>query len=124
MKQKINLSLSESELSEFRLLVDNSQINGLKNLVALLVDKDNIDEYIKRKVYEALSDLSGFDIDKIKDSQKLKIDLGLSSYHKKALKGYFMKILSDLSSEKIITVKECEDLEKVSDCIKLLKSKI
>ncbi len=124
MKQKIVLSLSKSELSEFRFLVNSSQNDDLKKLVTLLVDRDNPDEYIKRKVYEALSDLSGFDIDEINDSQKLKSDLGLTTYHKKALKGYFLKILSDLGSDKNITVKECEELEKVSDCLKLLKSKI
>ena len=124
MKQKILLSLNKSELSEFRLLVNNSQIHDLKELVTLLIDRENSDEYIKRKVYEALSDLSGFDIDYIEDNHQLKTDLYLNNYHKKALKGYFLRILSDLGSDRIVTVRECEKLEKVSDCVELLKSKL
>ncbi|NAS12285.1 hypothetical protein [Poritiphilus flavus] len=124
MNQKIVLSMTQNELQEFSTLVESSEIKDLKELVKLVVSKDDPDTFIKRKVYEALSDLSGFDIDDINDDQELKSDLGLTNYHKKSLKRYFQRIVNDLDSDKIITVAECEKLDKVSDCIKLVKSKL
>ncbi|EZH75041.1 hypothetical protein ATO12_09955 [Aquimarina atlantica] len=124
MKQKIILSLNQKELEKFITIVQGSQIRELDNLVKLVIGKTDKDGYIKRRVYEALSDLSGFEIDYIKDNQSLKTDLGLTIYHKKSLKRYFQRIVRDLKSNKTVTVIECEKLTKVSDCIKLVKSKI
>lgn len=124
MKQKIILSLDNLELEKFRKLVQSSNLEDLNKLVKLVVQKNDPDSYIKRKVYEALSDLSGFEIDFIKDSHKLKGDLGLTNYHKKSLKTYFQRIVKELGSSKIVTVTECEKLEKVTECLKLIKSKI
>ncbi|TYP99231.1 hypothetical protein C7447_102553 [Tenacibaculum adriaticum] len=124
MNQKIILSLNQEELENFRVLVKNSDLDLLNDLVQLVVLKDDPEKYIKRKVFEALSDLSGFNINVINESQKLKFDLGLTNYHKKSLKIYFQRIVKDLNSTKIISVTECEKLEKVSDCLKLVKSKL
>jgi hypothetical protein len=124
MKQKIILSLNNAELEVFRELVKNSNLEDLNKLVNLVVQKDDPDSFIKRKVYEALSDLSGFGIDFIKESHKLKSDLGLTNYHKKSLKTYFQRIVKELDSDKIVSVTECEKLEKVTECLELVKSKI
>lgn len=124
MKQKILFSLDPDELLQLRELLQKSNLAGMQELVDLVVDKENPDDYIKRKVFEALSDLSGFDIEDINENQKLKTDLGLSLYHKRSLKSYFQKIVKDLKSDKIIKVKECENLRTVKDCIVLVKSKV
>lgn len=94
------------------------------NLIDGKDGKDDKDEYIKNKVFWALSDLGGFDIRTITEEQDLGIDLGLDVLQKRSLKSYFQNILSDLKSSKIISVTECENLEKVSDCLKLIKSKL
>ncbi|KQC31339.1 hypothetical protein [Flagellimonas eckloniae] len=124
MKQKILFSLDADELLELRELLQKSNLAGMQELVDLVVDKGNPDDYIKRKVFEALSDLSGFDIEDINESQNLKLDLGLSLYHKRSLKSYFQKIVKDLKSDKVVKVKECERLGTVKDCIVLVKSKV
>ncbi|TSE04005.1 hypothetical protein [Aquimarina algiphila] len=124
MKQKIILTFNKEELNKFEEALGNSGINKLSELVTLVISKDNPEKYITRKVKEALSDLSGFEIEFITLSHNLKTDLGLTNYHKKSLKFYFQRIVKDLDSKKAVTVQECEKLTKVSDCIKLIKSKI
>lgn len=124
MKQKIYLTLTDSDIEALKTLVLTSESNNFNSLFKLLIDKENKDEYIKHYVYLALSDISDFEIDEFDDNSDLKLDLGLSLYHKRALKNYFQKIVTDLNSVKTITVKECEDLKKVSDCLKLVKSKV
>lgn len=124
MKHKIYLSLNDSDIETLKTLVLASESNNLNSLLKLLIDKEDKDEYIKHNVYLSLSDISGFEIDDFNDNSDLKLDLGLSLYHKRALKNYFQKIVTDLSSVRTISVKECEDLKKVSDCLKLVKSKV
>ena len=121
---KIVLTFNQSELEEFSGLIESSQIEELKRVVRLVISKDHPKEYIERKVLEALSDLSGFEIDKIKPSQDLRFDLGLTLYHKKSLKTYFQRVLKDLGSNGSIMVSECEKLKQVKDCITLVNSKI
>jgi len=124
MKHKIYLSLTDNDIEALKTLVLASESDNLNSLFKLLIDKEDKDEYIKHNVYLALSDISGFETDDFNDNSDLKLDLGLSLYHKRALKNYFQKIVTDLNSVKTITVKECEDLKKVSDCLKLVKSKV
>lgn len=124
MKHKIYLSLTDNDIEELKSLVFASESKNLNSLFKLIIDKEDKDEYIKHNVYLALSDLSGFEPDDFNENSDLKLDLGLSNYHKRALKNYFQKILTNLNSSKIITLKECEDLKTVNDCLKLLKSKI
>lgn len=124
MKHKIYLSLTDNDIETLKTLIATRESDNLNLLFKLLIDKEDKDEYIKHNVYLALSDISGFGTDDFIDDSDLKLDLGLSLYHKRALKNYFQKIVAELSSLKIITVKECEDLKKVSDCLKLVKSKI
>ena len=124
MKHKIYLSLTDSDMETLKTIVEESDSANLNSLFKLLIDKQDKDEYIKHNVYLSLSDISGFGTDAFNDNSDLKLDLGLSLYHKRALKNYFKKIVNDLGSLEIITVKECEDLKKVEDCINLIKSKI
>lgn len=124
MKHKIYLSLTENDIGKLKALVETNGRSKLTSLVRLLVDKKDKDKYIKHHVYLALSDISGLDPDDFSDMSDLKLNLGLSLYHKRALKNYFQRIVKNLNSVKLITVKECEDLKKVSDCLKLVKSKI
>lgn len=124
MKHKIYLSLNDSDIETLKTLVLASESDNLNSLFKLLIDKEDKDGYIKHNVYLSLSDISGFKIDDFNDYSDLKFDLGLSLYHKRALKNSFQKIVTDLNSVKTISVKECEDLKKVSDCLKLVKSKV
>jgi hypothetical protein len=124
MKHKIYLSLTDEDLEKLRALVDARESDDLNDLIKMLIEKEDKDKYIRHHVYLALSDISGFEPEKIKDDSDLKFDLGLGLYHKRALKSYFQNIVSALHSEKIITVAECENLKKVKDCLKLVNSKI
>lgn len=124
MKHKIYLSLSDKDIEKLKAIIEARESDSLNILFKLLIDKDDKDKYIKHNVYMALSDLSGFEIGKFNDNSDLKLDLGLSLYHKRALKNYFQNIVTDLGAVKIVSVKECEELKKVSDCLKLVKAKI
>ncbi|CAM1353527.1 MULTISPECIES: hypothetical protein [Tenacibaculum] len=124
MKQRILLSFDSQELKEFKTVINNSNNQTLQNLVKLVTERQDTDEFIKRKVFEALSDLSNCDIDEIKVDQNLKNHLGLTIYHKKSLKTYFQRIINELNANAIISVRECEILTNVSTCIQLIKSKL
>lgn len=124
MKYKISLLLDEDDIN---LLIEFSNTTDSVNLKSQIVSQASLiksDEYIKHHVYLALADISGKDYSFISDEKSLKTDLGLSLYHKRSLKNYFQKIVSDLNSNKIITVKECEDLIAVKNCLTLVKSKV
>jgi len=123
MKHKFYLSLDDNELKSLQALISDES-NTLNNLFENFINIQDQDAYVKHHVYLSLSDISGFNIDDFDNNSDLKIDLGLSMYHKKALKNYFQKIVKELNSINIITVKECEGLIKVNDCLKLVKSKI
>lgn len=124
MKHKIYLSLTDNDIQDLKTLILASESDNLNSIFKLLIDKDDKHEYIRHKVYLALSDISGFEVDDFNDNSDLKLDLGLSLYHKRALKNYFQKIVTDLNSIKTISVKECESLKKVNDCLKLINSKV
>lgn len=122
-RSKIHLSLTESDMMLLKDIVTKRSPDNLNSLLELLVEKEDEDEYIRYNVYLALSDISGYSIDDFEDDTNLKSGLGLSLYHKKALKNYFQSIADDLGFSKVITVRECEELKKVSDCLTLVKSK-
>lgn len=121
--------LEHLKLTEEEILIISEQLNQT-NAVELLskfsrmttkTDKDN---YIKHRVFVTLSEISGISYDRIQESHDLKQDLGLTKYHKRALKKPFQKIVNDLGSQKRINVSECEKLKKVAECIALVKSKV
>ncbi|WP_025142842.1 hypothetical protein [Pedobacter jeongneungensis] len=124
MKRKIYLSVTDSDIDQLKTFLPALKSENLNSLFNLLIEKENVDEYIRHYTYLALSDMSGFEPNDFKDNSDLKFDLGLSLYQKRALKNYFQKVTNDLGSQKNITVKECEDLKKVIDCLKLIKSKL
>ncbi len=124
MKHKVYLSLTDEDIEKLRAIVETGKSDELSSLVKLLTDKEDKAKYIEHHVYLALSDISGFEPDKFNDESDLKYDLGLSLYHKRALKNYFQHIVTELDSDKSITVSECEKLKNVKDCINLVKSKI
>jgi hypothetical protein len=124
MKHRVYLTLTDTEIESLKNLLKSSTNSNLNSLVKLQIEKENKDEYIQHNVYLALSDISGIPTDEISNSNDLKLDLGLSLYHKKALKSYFQNIVNALNSTKKISVTECSDLKKVIDCIKLVKSKV
>ncbi|WP_158858474.1 hypothetical protein [Lunatibacter salilacus] len=124
MKHKVYLSLTDEDLEKLKAVVESGESDDLNKLIKLLTDKEDKNKYIEHHVYLALSDISGFEPEKFNNDSDLKYDLGLSLYHKRALKNYFQKIIAELDSDKTITVSECEKLKKVNDCLKLVKSKI
>ncbi len=85
---------------------------------------DNPAELIKLQVYNTLSFLSGVEVAKIKPNQHLKFDLGLNQTEKWILKRKFNEILQGFGSQKSVTREECNKLKYVSDCTKLVNSKI
>jgi hypothetical protein len=90
-------------------------------IVGSLNDDANI---VKLQVYNVLSFLSGIDIDKINDNNHLKFNLGLNQTEKWILMKKFNEILKDLNSKKFVSRDECSKLEYVSDCVKLVNSKL
>ncbi|HSI76515.1 MAG TPA: hypothetical protein VK957_11480 [Lunatimonas sp.] len=124
MKHKVYLSLTDEDLEKLKAFAESGESDELSAMIKLLTDKKDKAQYIAHQVYLALSDISGFEPDKFNDESDLKYDLGLSLYHKRALKNYFQNIVTELNSDKTITIPECENLKKVKDCLTLVKSKI
>jgi len=124
MKHKVYLSLTDEDLEKLKAIGESGESDDLSSLIKLLTDKEDKNKYIAHQVYLALSDISGFEPEKFNDDSDLKYDLGLSLYHKRALKNYFQNIATALDSDKTITVSECEKLIKVKDCLNLVKSKV
>jgi hypothetical protein len=124
MNKQIYLALSEQQSLQLReMLATNTDINTLQPLIQQL-NTTNSDEFIRSQVIAALAHMSGKMASSIKDTHDLTIELGLTMYHKRALKLPFQRILANLNGTAVITLKECEKLKKVSDCIKLVKGKI
>jgi hypothetical protein len=124
MKHKIYLSLTDAEYKTLKSMVQSSTFDKSNNLILQFPAKENKDDYIKLQVYSVLSDFSRCDPNKFNDSSDLKQDLGLALYHKQALKNSFQNIIQHFRLDGYLTVKECEGLVKVGDCIKLIKSKL
>lgn len=124
MAHKITLLLEDGDVKSLLNFAKTLPASTLKTQIEVQVNLVSKNQYVRHHVYLALADLSGYDYSHIKDTQTLKADLGLGLYHKRALKNYFQKIITDLNSNNIITVKECEDLAKVSDCMTLVTSKL
>jgi hypothetical protein len=93
-------------------------------LISQFIAQEDRDVYVRDHVYCSLSNSSGYDPSTFNDLSDLKEDLGLAIYHKQALKNSFQNILQRFRPDGYITVKECEGLVKVGDCIKLIKSKL
>lgn len=124
MGKKITLLYEDNDLPLLQNLVQGAASDTLKKSLAVALGIAAPQDAIKHKAYAALSDISGYDIATINDEQDLTADLGLSSYHKKALKNYFNRILEELGSQNTVTIGECQALKKVKDCTKLIKSKL
>jgi len=108
--------------------VDCASFPGNKDLVQSLFDKMSArirkEQYIKHQVFIILSTIGSKKYEELNEDQNLKYDLHLTIYHKRALKGSFEDILKEMGSSKTISYVDCEKLEKVSDCIALLRGKL
>lgn len=126
MKKKLHLSLSEPEIRELLSLVSTMRSSSLLDQIRLQLEPDpnNPDPYIREKVYFALSDMSGLPTERIKDSDNLERNLGLSRYQIRALRDNFQQIVKDLGSDATIYIYECDALKRVTDCLEIIKSKL
>lgn len=128
---KINASKEFLKKLQSELDVYHSKVGHLPEALQIIQDNLKIVEsleedknVVKLQVYNVLSFLSDIDIAKIKDNSHLKFNLGLNQTEKWILKRKFNEILKNLNSKKFVTRKECSKLEYVSDCIKLVNSKL
>ncbi|WP_131694665.1 hypothetical protein [Dyadobacter tibetensis] len=124
MVHRINLTLSDAEVKLLLSLIKDTDLEGLKTALNTLAGRADQEAYIRQQVYQALSDLSGYQQEAFNDSSDLKADLGLSNYHKRSLKNYFQNTIESLGSKEVIAVKECETLTKVIDCLNLVNAKL
>lgn len=84
---------------------------------------NDLDGYIRPRVYKALSTISSNSTSIMHDNVDLKYHLYLTSMHLRNLRRPFQEILTSLNSEAMITSEECERLGRVKDCIDLIKRK-
>jgi len=123
---KETLKKLQSELNDYK-----AQVGHLPETMQILYDNlkivksfENKADIVKFQIYNVLSFLSDIDIVEIKDISHLHFDLGLSNGEKWILKRKFNKILENLDSKNFVTEEECSKLKYVSECIKLVNSKL
>jgi acyl carrier protein len=75
---------------------------------------------IKEKVIRVIAIISGYDIEYITPEKKLKKDLGMSGYHRKALAPAFIRIAKSYNPDAKITRSQCERLKTVKDAVDLV----
>jgi len=93
-----------------------------KIFVELIKEKisDSKSEKAKKGVKEILSLASGIRASKIKNSDRLRIDLKISPNIHSRLYRPFNRLIKILGSTKIVRSSEVVDCNKVEDCIKLV----
>lgn len=79
---------------------------------------------VRYHVFNIVAKVARIDIRKINDNSHLKFDLGISTNEKKVLMKYFNEVLKGMHSMKFVNMDECIRLEYVSDCVKLVLSKL
>lgn len=79
---------------------------------------------VRYHVFDILAKEARIDIRKINDNSHLKFDLGISINGKWVLMRRFNEFLTSMNSLKFVNKGECIRLEYVSDCVKLVLSKL
>lgn len=80
--------------------------------------------FVRHHVFRILAYVSGIEVHRINDNRHLEFDLGISTNGKKVLMKYFNEVLTGMHSMKFVNMDECIKLEYVSDCVKLVLSKL
>jgi hypothetical protein len=108
--------------SECPSLLENK--DPVKKLFDKMSARITNEKYIKHHVYIALSSMGSKKYNELKDNMSLRFDLNFTIYQLRALKKSFENILKDVGSPGTILISECEQLDRVFDCISLLKGKL
>ncbi len=124
MANKLMLHYEDSDLPKLKEFMNGQVSSILQDSFKAAIGAAATEDVVRYKVFTVLANISGYDISTINDQQDLSLNLGLSLYHKKALKIPFNEILAELSSPNTITIGECQVLKKVKDCLKLVNSKL
>ena len=120
MKHKITLHLEDGELNALKDLLQKAPSGELKAILQRVLEQQDKKKMVQKRVTEVIAEISGFDPDQINRSSELKKDLGMTKYHRRALKAAFQKIAERSGNSKEIKVAECENLGTIDDCIKLI----
>ena len=120
MKHKITLHLEDGELKALEDLLQQSPSSELKTVLERVLAQQDQKKLVQKRVTEVIAEISGFDPEQISRSTHLKNDLGMTKYHRRALKAAFQKIAEKSGNSKEIKVAACENLATVDDCIKLI----
>ena len=79
---------------------------------------------VRYHVFNILAKVARIDIRKINDNSHLEFNLGISIREKWVLMRRFNEVLTSMHSLKFVNKDECLRLEYVSDCVKLVLSKL
>ncbi|THD68987.1 hypothetical protein E7Z59_01260 [Robertkochia marina] len=120
MKHKITLHLEDGELKALEDLLQQSPSSELKTVLERVLAQQDQKKLVQKRVTEVIAEISGFEPEQINRATHLKNDLGMTKYHRRALKAAFQKIAEKSGSSEEITVAACENLATVDDCIKLI----
>jgi hypothetical protein len=126
---KVNLSLSTGDLQLLNELVGAHGSISLKAELAKVTRLSGETETVLDMVCDVLAYVSGKSPAAIEamaqttDRQDLRYDVGLTTYHKQALKAPFNDIIKKLKYTGHITVEECDALVTIKDCVQLITIK-
>jgi hypothetical protein len=128
---KWTLEFEENEVEPLVAVLDHgAKCNGYqydKDIINIILEKTKKtiknEKYIKHHVFLTLANFGSKKYNEISETDDLRLNLNLTMYSQRALRTPFQKILEELNSQNRISVKECDDLTTVADCVSLIRSK-
>jgi len=128
---KWTLEFEENEVEPLVAVLDHgAKCNGFQydnDIINIILEKTKRtiknEKYIKHHVFLILANSGSKKYDEISEKDDLRLNLNLAVYRQRSLRSPFQKILEELNSQNKISVKECDNLVTVSDCISLIRSK-
>lgn len=115
--------INEKENSFQAAMVDENATSPLKTVLLKSLDEDQREEFIRQEVKKVLSRATGKPVANIEDGDSLTDDLHMNSLFIRALAVPFTKIARQFNATAVITPDECEECEKVDDCVTLVVDK-
>ena len=119
----VNLLIEREQRMHLSLLDDQFEIPLKKKILDALTQQES-KEFIRLEVKKVLSRATGMPISEINDDNSLTDDLHLTSLLIRALAVPFTNIARKFKPAAVITPDECEECDKVEDCVTLVFDKI
>lgn len=125
---KIKLELEKEDMEFLSDMLDSVALSDEDQKIKAEAIKKELkkilNDSILQDVKNALGKFQNIEPNLIKESHSLKFDLGIGDSRKKELAVPFTLIANKYKEGATVDRKECVNLDKVSECVTLIKSKV